>query len=43
MKATIQKWGNCQAIRLPKAILETAMIGENEQVRILARPNQIVA
>ena len=42
MHATIQKWGNSQAIRLPKAVLETASIKENEQVRILAEPNQIV-
>ena len=42
MRATIQKWGNSQAVRLPKAILETANIKENEQVRILAEYNQIV-
>jgi len=42
MNATIQKWGNSQAVRLPKAILETAEIKENEQVHILAERNQIV-
>jgi len=42
MRATIQKWGNSQAIRLPKAILETASIEENEQVHILAERNQII-
>jgi len=42
MYATIQKWGNSQAIRLPKAILETAGVGENEQVQILAERNKIV-
>ena len=42
MKATIQKWGNSQAIRLPKVVLETASIKENEQVHIFAEHNQIV-
>jgi len=42
MHATIQKWGNSQAIRLPKAILETASISENEKVHILAERNQII-
>jgi len=42
MHATIQKWGNSQAIRLPKAILETASITENESVQILAEQNKII-
>ena len=42
MNATIQKWGNSQAIRLPKVLLETASLKENEQVQILATQNQIV-
>jgi len=42
MLTTIQKWGNSQAIRLPKAILETASIKENEQVQILAEQGKIV-
>ena len=42
MLTTIQKWGNSQAIRLPKAILETARIKENEQVQILAEQGKIV-
>jgi len=42
MQATIQKWGNSQAIRLPKAILEIASIRENEQVQIFAEQNKIV-
>lgn len=41
MQSTIQKWGNSQAIRLPKAILETAQLGENEMVQILAEPGAI--
>lgn len=42
MQALIQKWGNSQAIRLPKAILETARLGENEQVQIFAEPDKII-
>jgi len=42
MRATIQKWGNSQAVRLPKVMLETASIKENEQVQIFAERNQIV-
>jgi len=42
MRGIIQKWGNSQAIRLPKAILETARIMENEQVIILAEHNHIM-
>ena len=42
MLTTIQKWGNSQAIRLPKAILETASIKENEPVQILAEQGKIV-
>ena len=36
MITTIQKWGNSQAVRLPKAVLESLMLQENDQVEILA-------
>jgi len=42
MRSVIQKWGNSQAIRLPKAILEMAQFGENESVQIFAEDNKIV-
>jgi antitoxin MazE len=42
MYSTIQKWGNSQAIRLPKAILETAHLRENEHVQIFAEQDRIV-
>lgn len=42
MLATIQKWGNSQAIRLPKAILETALLKENESVEIVVENNKII-
>lgn len=42
MQSTIQKWGNSQAIRLPKAILEIAQLGENDTVQILAEQDRII-
>jgi antitoxin MazE len=42
MQATIQKWGNSQAIRLPKAILDIARLKENEQVQITAELDRII-
>ena len=38
----IQRWGNSNAIRLPKNILRTANINENDEVSITARENEIV-
>lgn len=34
MYTTIQKWGNSQAVRLPKGILEEAVLHENDRVEI---------
>lgn len=34
MYATIQKWGNSHAIRLPKGILEAVNLRENDRVEI---------
>lgn len=34
MIATIKKWGNSQGIRLPKDLLETVSLRENDQVEI---------
>ncbi|MCL6558736.1 MAG: AbrB/MazE/SpoVT family DNA-binding domain-containing protein [Firmicutes bacterium] len=34
MLATIRKWGNSQAIRIPKAILEDAALHENDKVEV---------
>lgn len=42
MLATIQKWGNSQAIRLPKSILETALFKTNENVELIAEDNKII-
>ena len=42
MYAIIQKWGNSQAIRLPKGILEVADLHENDRVEINADNNCII-
>ena len=42
MQATIQKWGNSQAIRLPKAILKIARMKEDEPIQIIARQDEII-
>lgn len=42
MYATIQKWGNSQAIRLPKGILEAADLHENDRVEINTDNDSIV-
>ncbi|MDR0881789.1 MAG: AbrB/MazE/SpoVT family DNA-binding domain-containing protein [Candidatus Adiutrix sp.] len=42
MEATIQKWGNSNAVRLPKAILGTADLKENDKVQIAVRLGEIV-
>lgn len=36
MYTTIQRWGNSQAIRLPKAVLEKAGLRANDRVEIVA-------
>jgi len=39
--AKIQKWGNSQAVRLPKAILELADMRDNDSVDISAEKDTI--
>lgn len=34
MYATIQRWGNSQGIRIPKALLESLNIRENDRVEL---------
>ena len=36
MVSTIHKWGNSNALRIPKAILDTAAIRENDRVELTA-------
>ncbi len=42
MYTTIQKWGNSQAVRLPKAILEIASLKENDKVEIKVQDGNVV-
>ncbi len=42
MFTTIHRWGNSQAIRLPKGILETASLRENDKVHITAERDCII-
>ncbi len=42
MYTTIQKWGNSQAVRLPKALLEMAEIKENDKVEIKVQDGNLV-
>ena len=42
MITTIQKWGNSQGVRLPKAILDVLFLQENDQVEIVAENNSII-
>lgn len=42
MTTTIQKWGNSQGVRIPKAILDTVKWNENEQIIILVENDKIV-
>ena len=39
---TIQKWGNSQAVRLPKAILEKVSLKENDKVEIRVEEGNLV-
>jgi antitoxin MazE len=42
MQATIQKWGNSQGIRIPKAFLEALGMRENDTVDLSRVDNNIV-
>jgi antitoxin MazE len=42
MKATIQKWGNSLALRLPKALAEEAKIREGSKVELVRTPDGVL-
>lgn len=42
MQATIQKWGNSQGIRIPKAFLEALGMAENDVVELNRVDDNIV-
>jgi len=37
----VQRWGNSQGVRIPKSLLETANLKENDEVEIIAEGEQI--
>ncbi len=42
MYTTIQKWGNSQAIRLPRSILEKTGLAEKDKVELVVKEGSIV-
>ncbi len=42
MYTTIQKWGNSQGIRIPKALLDSLLLKENDPVEIISENDSIV-
>jgi antitoxin MazE len=42
MAPTIQKWGNSQGVRLPKAILDDLNMSVGEEVEIYSENNTII-
>ncbi|MCL2011031.1 MAG: AbrB/MazE/SpoVT family DNA-binding domain-containing protein [Synergistaceae bacterium] len=42
MITTIQKWGNSQGVRLPKAVLDVLFLQENDPVEIVAENDTII-
>ncbi len=41
MYATIQRWGNSQGIRIPKVLLESLNIQENDRVELIQAQDTI--
>lgn len=39
---SIQKWGNSQAVRLPKSILEMAGLNENDKVELKVQDGNLI-
>ena len=42
MVTTIQKWGNSQGVRLPKALLDSLLLHENDTVEITSDKDSII-
>ncbi len=41
MQGTIQKWGNSHAVRLPKNLIDSAGLQENDLVEIISEKDQL--
>jgi antitoxin MazE len=42
MKATIQKWGNSLAVRIPKSITKDSMVSEGSNIDIMIENGNII-
>ena len=42
MVSKVQKWGNSQGLRLPKALLAEAKVGVGDEVSIIVRNGRII-
>jgi len=42
MTTTVQRWGNSQAVRIPKPILESLFMKENDKVEITTDNDSII-
>ena len=42
MVATVQKWGNSQAIRLPKIILDELSLTESDTVELIVKEDSLM-
>lgn len=42
MKATVRKWGNSLAVRIPKAISEELSIGEKSEMEMVTRDGLLI-
>jgi len=42
MQTTIVKWGNSQGIRLPKFLLDSVNLADNDTVEVVAEDNTII-
>ncbi len=42
MQSSVQKWGNSNAVRIPKPVLEAVSLKENDRVEIVAEDGQII-
>jgi len=42
MNITVQKWGNSQAIRIPKYIMNSVGLKENDTLNVIIEGNRII-
>jgi antitoxin MazE len=42
MQAAIQKWGNSNAVRIPKPLLDSARLKRNDPIQIIAVEGRII-